>query len=462
MSSAKTNMDARGTLLSFRERFGSVYAVEDTDLPECILATYVMNQLDTDQVWLLAVGSPSGGKTASLSILDDLPHTISVSTLSQGSLLSGSPKREKGPDSTGGILRELGESGTIICKDVTSILSMNRDNQAATLAALREIYDGSWTRTFGTDGGKKETWRGRVAVIGAVTQKIDQSHEVMALMGERFLLLRLHTDDELSLRMTRKALDDGPGEKVARVSLARLAKAIVGLVNFQGDIEALPRQMKDNLTTLANLVSQCRSGIERDGRTREIEGVPFREEGPRLARQLASLYRGLLLIGNTEQEAWEKVRRVGLDSMPELRRRAIQSLQGCNGPEKTSVIAKSCNCPTTTTRRALEDMAYLGLLHWTGSEYHEAETWELIEKTKEALEAISFDLADDEPPFDVQGIVGTEISPEIGISSASITPAHTGSDSRVSSQKAKRCSVKVPVDKPCSMDGDMYAASQQA
>jgi hypothetical protein len=460
MSTAKTNMDARGTLLSFRERFRSVYAVEDTDLPECVLATYVINQMETDQVWLLVVGSPSGGKTAALSILNDLPHTISVSTLSQGSLLSGSPKREKGPDSTGGILRELGPFGTIICKDFTSILSMNRDNQAGVLAALREIYDGSWTRTFGTDGGKKETWQGRATIIGAVTQKIDQSHEVMALMGERFLLLRLRTNDELSLRMTRTALEDGPGGKEARDSLARLAKAIVGLVNFQGEIEPLPRQMRDNLTTLADLISQCRSAVERNGHTREIEGVPFREEGPRLARQLASLYRGLLLIGNTEQEAWEKVRRVGLDSMPELRRRAIQALQGCSGPEKTSVIAKSCNCPTTTTRRALEDLAYLGLLHRTGSEYHEAETWELTERTREALEAISFDLADDEPPFDVQGIVGAEISPEIGISPASITPANTGHDSRVSSPKTRRCSVKASVDKPCSMDGDRHAASQ--
>jgi DNA-binding MarR family transcriptional regulator len=259
--------------------------------------------------------------------------------------------------------------------------------------------------------------------------------------------------------MTRKALEDGPDEQEARESLSRLAKAIVGLVKIPDRCDPLPRQVRDNLTTLANLISQCRSAIERDGRTREIEGVPFREEGPRLARQLASLFRGLLAIGNTEQEAWMKVRRVGLDSMPELRRRAILALSTYGSPERTSTIARVCNCPPTTTKRALEDLAYLGLLHRYNPENHEAETWELADKTREALEGVSFDLADDEPPFDLQGIIGPETSPEIGISSASIISANTGHDSRVSLPKGRRKALRAPED-TAGREGNGLAASQ--
>jgi hypothetical protein len=459
MTASIVNEDARGTLLSFRDRFKAVYAADETDMPECILAAYVVNMLPIDPAWLMIVGSPSGGKTAALSILGELPCTYSIGTVTQGSLLSGSPKREKTQESTGGVLRELGERGVIICKDFTTILSMNKDNQAGVISAFREIYDGHWTRTFGTDGGKKETWQGRVTIIAAVTQALDQKHEVMALMGERFLMLRLKTNSELSLRMTRKALEDGPEEQDAKESLSRLAKAIVGLVKVPERYEPLPMRIRDNLTTLADLVSQCRSPIGRDGRTREVEGVPFREEGPRLARQLASLYRGLLSIGNTEQEAWVKVRRVGLDSMPELRRRAIQALMEAGGPERTSGIAWSCNCAPTTTRRALEDLTYLRIVLRHGTDYQTSETWELTETTKEALEGISFDLSDDEPPFVIQDFIGDEDSPESSTTLPYNELAHTGPESRVSLPTGRRKTVLAPVAKTCRMDGNGLAAS---
>lgn len=453
------NTDARGTLLSFRERFKAAFAADDTDMPECIIAAYVVNGMPTDPVWLMIVGSPSGGKTAALSILNELPDTHHLSTVSQGSLLSGSPRRERTKDSTGGVLREMGERGVIICKDFTTILSMNRDNQAGVLAAFREIYDGSWTRTFGTDGGRIETWRGKATVIAATTQTLDQKHEVIALMGERFLTIRLKTDAELSLRMTRKALEDGPEALEARESLARLAKAIVGLVKVPDRCELLSKGLRDSLTTLADLVSQCRSGVERDGRTREIEGVPFREEGPRLARQLASLFRGLLTIGNTEEEAWEKVRRVGFDSMPELRRRIIFALKELSDPERTSVIARACNCPPTSTRRALEDLAYLRLLQHHGDEYQKTENWEFAEKTREALEGLNFNPTDEEAPFDIEDIICQENSPEIGTSTPISEPAHTGPYSRVSLPKGRKKALQVPRNK-AGQDGNELAVSQ--
>jgi hypothetical protein len=43
-------------------------------------------------------------------------------------------------------------------KDVTSILSMNRDMRTQVLGALREVHDGSWVRKVGTDGGQSLPW----------------------------------------------------------------------------------------------------------------------------------------------------------------------------------------------------------------------------------------------------------------------------------------------------------------
>jgi len=46
-------------------------------------------------------------------------------------------------------------------------------------------------RKVGTDGGKSLPWSGRIAVIGAVTTKWDQAHDVIASMGDRFVLVRV-------------------------------------------------------------------------------------------------------------------------------------------------------------------------------------------------------------------------------------------------------------------------------
>ena len=116
---------------------------------------------------------------------------VIVSTISgEAALLSGTPAKRRAKNATGGLLRQVGASGTLVVKDFTSILSMNRDTRAMVLAALREIYDGYWTRNVGTDGGFTLTWRGRLIVIGAVTTAWDRAYEVVSTKLRHRLPLR--------------------------------------------------------------------------------------------------------------------------------------------------------------------------------------------------------------------------------------------------------------------------------
>jgi hypothetical protein len=126
-----------------------------------VLATVAANQAPGDPVWLLLVGPPGSAKTELLAPLVVLPNVHSAATLTEASLLSGTPKRDQAKDAKGGLLREIGEYGIVVAKDFGSVLSMHRDTRAATLSALREVYDGSWTRHVGTDGGKRLHWQGR-------------------------------------------------------------------------------------------------------------------------------------------------------------------------------------------------------------------------------------------------------------------------------------------------------------
>ena len=82
-------------------------------------------------------------------------------------------------------------SGFCCARTSTSVLAQNRDTRAAVLAALREVFDGSWTRHVGTDGGKTLHWSGKVGFVAGCTPAVDMAHAVIGAMGERMALFRL-------------------------------------------------------------------------------------------------------------------------------------------------------------------------------------------------------------------------------------------------------------------------------
>jgi hypothetical protein len=147
------------------------------------------------------VGPPASGKTEILHALGRLPDVYQAATLTKASLLSGSPKREHASGAKGGLLRELGDFGIVVLKDMGSILSMRPDAKAEILAALLEVFDGSWTRYVGTDGGRALSRSGKLGLLAGATPVIDRHRGVLAAMGERFTLCRLaESGDEQAAR----------------------------------------------------------------------------------------------------------------------------------------------------------------------------------------------------------------------------------------------------------------------
>src|SRR5262249_41049404 len=110
------------------------------------LAAVVANRLPGDPLWLLLVAASSRGKTEILSSLSGLDEVTAAATMTEAALLSGTPKKDRASGASGGLLAKIGDYGILTLKDFGSVLSMHGDTRAATLAALREIYDGSWDR----------------------------------------------------------------------------------------------------------------------------------------------------------------------------------------------------------------------------------------------------------------------------------------------------------------------------
>jgi hypothetical protein len=377
---------ADGRLLNLIEVFQNWLYLPDPGALLVVLAAATANRMVGDPVWLLLVGAAGSGKTETIQPLKGLPQLHPAATLTEASLLSGTPKRDRSAGASGGLLKAIGSFGIILLKDFGSVLSMQHESRATVLAALREVFDGSWTRHIGTDGGRTLTWSGKAGLIAGCTPAIDSHHAVMASLGERFLLYRLpeaNPDD-----LADAALAHVGREKEMRLELSNAARMWWDSVAIPTKPTPINESDRLFLISLSTLVVRGRSSVERDRHSREIELVPDAEAPGRLTRTLAQLLAGMRLIGVSESERRKLIRKVGLDCLPALRRRALEHLAASSGTLSTTQVATALDHPNQTVRRALEDLAAHQVIgrHSQGS--GKADLWQLSDWSRTRWDAI--------------------------------------------------------------------------
>ena len=412
------------TLEQVLETFERWLYLPDLGALLAMLGALAANMLEGDPVWLFLVGPPSGGKSELLGSTTGIPIVHKAATLTEGALLSGTAARDRTAGAKGGLLNVIGEFGVLMLKDFGSVLSMQRDSRAAVLAALREIYDGSWTRHIGTDGGKTLHWQGKLGLLAGCTPTIDRHHAVMGAMGERFLLYRLPIAD--AERQAAAALEnDGRQADMRR----ELGEAVSGL--FADGLPCTPTspslEGRDRLIKLSTFVARCRSAVERDSYSREVELVSDPESPARLVLTFGRMLAGLAAIGVEPAEAWRVVTKIALDSMPALRLAAIRTLHASSEEMKTAEVAEAVRHPTITARRALEDLDAHNITvrhrHGQGN----ADTWTLSDWARDRYVAFGTvsEMSEDsrEAGGTVSGMSGkTSEAPKTGAKAAANTP----------------------------------------
>jgi hypothetical protein len=340
---------------TYRRWFGPTY---DITALNCVLSTAAAEKLTGDPPWLLIVGGAGAAKTETISPLIQAGAT-GVSTISgEAALLSGTSRKDRSKDATGGLLRKVGSSGIVVIKDVTSILSMNRDTRALVLAALREIYDGRWGRNVGTDGGHTITWNGRLVVIGAVTTAWDSAHAVISVMGDRFLLVRIDSSQNRQ-EASRQAMANVTHETTMRAELGEVVAALLKTIDAAAHITVNDEEMID-LLNVADLVTRSRTAVERD-----FQGNPMYahalEMPTRVTKQLVQVVRGGIAIGLPRPDALTTAMRCAQDSIPPLRLKALKKV-AANPGLGASKVAQLVEQPRKTVHRTLLELQLLGLL----------------------------------------------------------------------------------------------------
>ncbi len=353
--------------------------IKDKGILRLLAATVIANRLNADPVWLFIVAPPGATKTELIRGLNKIEKIYALSDLTTQTFLSG----EKGNKNASLLLRI--PTGTILTlKDFTTVLSMHRDKQQVIISQLREIFDGTYRKEFGT--GETKEWQGKIGFIAGVTTVIDRHHEIYTVLGERFIQYRPLQPDYIAV--AKKAIANSGGETAMRTEIQTAFTDYIESINVPETNYSLPESLIDRIANLASFVTRARSGVIRESySTREIEQIPDVELPTRLAKQLITLCSAMALMRNGEfaDEDYELVYKVGFDCLPIKRKLAIGILLETQDYLTTAEIATKIGYPTNTTRRLLEDLNGLGLIDREHQGQGVADRWRIKESTRELL-----------------------------------------------------------------------------
>ena len=144
--------------------------IENDEYIDVIFGTIFANRLNSKPVWLYLVAPPGGGKTEILQSLDGPGREIySLSQLTPQTLISGQIREKRKSDPS--LIPKL-DGKVLVIKDFTAILDSKWENVNTITGQLRDAYDGSCKKVFGT--GKDDLYESKFGIIAAVTPAIDK------------------------------------------------------------------------------------------------------------------------------------------------------------------------------------------------------------------------------------------------------------------------------------------------
>jgi len=297
------------------------------------LGAVAANYFQGDPIWLMLVGAPSTGKTVIVNACSRLPDCRRASNANNASAfltwdrqrgMGGmlSPHRMEQGEETGGI----GEFGIMVYPEFTSILSQSPDVRTFISSVHRDIYDGQWSREFGSNGGRVLTWNGKCGSIGAVTPAVDR-HSMYGEMGERWLYYRLPPPDLIA---QANAMGQIHSEDPADRS-AKLSAAVMHVFNESGIMKGMePRGLnayeRQRMSRTVRAACLLRGTVARDHHHRDVIDLPQVEGSGRMFSALASIFFALEKLGLRNVWCWKIVRKIAFDGAPGLRIEFIKAL----------------------------------------------------------------------------------------------------------------------------------------
>jgi len=252
-------------------------------------------------VWLLLIGPPGCGKTMPMLGIQHSPFVYACSSFRPTALISGWGTKG-GQDSS--MLPKL-QGKILMVKDMSSLMSQHNEVVNEIMGLLRDAYDGSCARTYGT--GVERRYECKFGFIGAATPDIDSQWSLNVRLGERFLRYRVKSTLDQVYGKIDLTLDNIKNEtEVDNIIEDTSLGYLKYLTREDADLPHL--MMRKEIGRLAQLGAILRTSVARHAYSRQILVIPEWEEATRYAKQLAKLALGLAFIRDKSENDEEEMR----------------------------------------------------------------------------------------------------------------------------------------------------------
>ncbi len=340
-------------LNQLKEHFDNWYFGFEWQAMELCLCAVLAHYLarSTQALWPFIVGAGRTGKTEAVTSFRKLPQAHTCGDLSPKALMSGWQSK--------GLLKYLNDTKKtiLIFKDFTTMLSKNHNDAREVLAMFREIADGDFDRWTGQ--GEVPHWEGKLTILGAVTDAIDDYYSIMNILGPRFLFYRWPTPDAEKVSQAAK-------QQITREDHIHLtAQQLIGQIVAGGQalkLADIPAELDRTLDHYCAMFVRLRQGVKWQGneiiKSYEVEGAgAIAKHLQLIARARATLYGRTMVI----PEDIALARRIAQDSVPQARLKVLRAI--IQNPGKTAQeLARITGWGRQTVRRAKMELVEIGLV----------------------------------------------------------------------------------------------------
>jgi hypothetical protein len=351
------------TLEQLEKNVATYLQLTDTGIIKLLCATVIANRLvSLDPTWLFVATSSSGAKSELLLALSYAAGIMPKDDLTSKTFVSGVKRTDK----SSSLIDRLPKDAIMVIKDLTVLLKKDERESASIFSQLRMIYDGTFSKSFGTgeDIDRKDI---RMGLIAGVTSVIEDYQADDAAVGQRAIKYYMKQSPDEGIDDITFEILGGRDDKGMRKMIGECFKDYLDGTNWgEQPVPTLTVETRRDIAKLSNMATKARSSIKRKAFSSlsPIERKNLREMPYRFAKQLANLARAFMIMnGGALLPLDNKILcKIAMDSIPSSRKEVMEAATANSLGITLKGLAEVMRIPEESAKIHLDDLVALEII----------------------------------------------------------------------------------------------------